>query len=322
MRIVGCIGFVAWLLVLTGLAVCHLNHPRIWIQDLLCSVSLYWIPGVFAGFIAVLWRCFRSRSISLALLYALTVQGFLLCRVSALASPYVSFSRWASIEASEGADISMLLSHTDFAAAGAQRLHEEVSARAPAIVVLVGERAQLDRARETLPPFPFAAQSEPRGVLVLSQFEPGQESRMSLGLDSLPGLFLSLRVPDAGPLLLGALDLIPAASQDDFFSSKVTSRRLATLLRYRSEPRVVAGNFSATPFAPLVNMYRRQLSMRSVMFGHGLFRTFDLEDPLVRLTLDNAFVSKDIAVEQFETIDGISERRAALAWRMRVPRQK
>jgi hypothetical protein len=157
-------------------------------------------------------------------------------------------------------------------------------------------------------------------LLVLSQFEPSEESRVSLGLDALPGLFLSLQVPQVGPVLLGALDLIPAASQDDFFASKVTSRRLATLMRYREEPRIVAGNFNATPFAPLVNMYRRQLSMRSVMFGQGLIRTFDRTGPLVRLTLDNAFVSKDVAVIGFQAIEGISERRTTLAWRLRVTR--
>ena len=310
----------AWLLALTALAICHLNHPRLWIQDLLCSVSLYWIPIVGLGFFAVLWRCFRTRSCSLVLLYALVVQGFLIYRVSSLASPYLSFSRWASIEPERGVDLEMLLVHADLGSAGQQKLASLASARAPAIVVLLGQAEQIARAREAFPPFPFQAESSPAGLLVLSRFEPDSESRMSLGLDSLPGLFLNLRVPGAKQFLLGALDLLPAASQDDFFASKVTSRRLATLMRYRDEPRIVLGNFSATPFAPLVNMYPRQLGLRSVMYGRGLFRTFDLADPLIRLTLDNAFVSRDISVESFEAIDGISGRRAALSWRLRIPR--
>lgn len=317
---IGLVGLVLWLLTLTALAICHLNHPRLWIQDLLCSVSLYWLPAVLAGFLAVLWRCFRTKSCSLILLYALVVQGFLVYRVSALAGPYLHFSRWAAIESSRGVDLSMLLSHVDFTSDGMQKLAEIVSAEASTVVILAGQREQLRDARGILPAYPFVVESEPPGLLVLSQFEPSEESRVSLGLDALPGLFLNLQVPQVGPVLLGALDLIPAASQDDFFASKVTSRRLATLMRYREEPRIVAGNFNATPFAPLVNMYRRQLSMRSVMFGQGLIRTFDRTDPLVRLTLDNAFVSKDVAVVGFQAIEGISERRTTLAWRLRVTR--
>ncbi len=317
---IGLVGSASWLLVCTALAICHLNHPRLWIQDILCSVSLYWLPAVLAGFVAVLWRCIRTASCSLILLYALVVQGFLVYRVSALASPYLHFSRWAAIESSRSVDLPMLLSHTDFTPGGAQRLAGIVSAQAPGIIILVGQREQLMRAQESLPAYPFVVESEPAGLLVLSRFEPSEESRVSLGLDSLPGLFLNLKVPEVGPVLLGALDLIPAASQDDFFASKVTSRRLATLMRYRKEPRIVVGNFNATPFAPLVNMYRRQLSMRSVMFGQGFIRTFDLTEPFVRLPLDNAFVSKDVAVIGFELFEGVSEHRSTLAWRVRVPR--
>lgn len=308
----------AWLTLLTVLAACHLNHPRLWFQDLLCSVSLYWIPLIAFGFLLVSWSCIRARACSVALLYSLIVQGFLLYRVSSIAMPYLRYSAWAAVENAPGRDITMLFSHLDFAAGGFEKLAEEVARRSPGIAILVGQQQQLAQARDSFTDFPFSVESEPAGILVLSRFEPEEGSRNSLGIDALPGLFLKLRVPQAGTMLLGALDLIPAASQDDFFSSKVTSRRLATLMRYRKEPRVVAANFNATPFAPIVNMYPRQLGMRSVMSGTGLFRTFDLADPLVRLTLDNAFVSKNIVVSSFDTIGGISERRASFGWRLRI----
>ena len=83
----------AWLILLTVLAACHLNHPRLWVQDLLCSVSLYWVPLVAVGFFAVVVRCVRTRACSLVLLYALVVQGFLLYRVASIVSPYLRFSR-------------------------------------------------------------------------------------------------------------------------------------------------------------------------------------------------------------------------------------
>lgn len=315
MRLFAKAAFAFWLTLLSCLAVCHLNHPRLWIQDLLCSVSLYWIPLVVLGFVAVLARCIRARACSIGFLYALIVQGILIARVGTIAKPYIAYSS----EAGQGIDIPVLFAHVDFTAEGLPKLATETARRAPSLVVLVGEHEQLAVAREALQGFPFVLESTPEGLLVLSRFEPQDGSQKGLGVGALPGAFLKLRVPQVGTMLFGALSLIPAASQDDFFLSKVTSRRLATLMRYQSEPRVVVGDFNASPFAPLVNMYPRQLGFRSVMYGQGLVRTFDLEEPMVRLTLDNAFVSKDIRVSAFETLEGISRRRSALSFVLRVP---
>ncbi len=319
MRFLPKTALLAWLVAVSCLAVCHLNHPRLWIQDLLCSVSLYWIPFVLAGFVWALARCVKLRSCSVALLWALVVQGYLLVRVATVAMPYVSFSRWPEAQAGQSVEVPVLFSHVDFAQNGLARLSAETARRAPSIVVLVGEPGQLAAATESMPGFPRVLDSTPPGVTVLSRFDLEDGSRTSLGTGALPGMFLKLRVPRVGSVLLGVLDLIPAASQRDFFLSKVTSRRIASSLRYQKEPRVVVGSFDATPFAPIVNMYPRQLGLRSVMFGQGLVRTFDLQDPVVRLALDNAFVSKEIGVKDFELLNDVSLHRAAMSFVMSIP---
>ena len=237
-----------------------------------------------------------------------------------MTTPYYYYSKLPA-----GGDASsqttVLFSHVDFSPQGLPVLAREVAQRKPEIVALVGRANELEIAREALPEYPAVLESESPNradnaerVLVLSKLEIGPESKTSLGIEALPALFLSMRSVRGDKLLFGVLDLLPADSQQDFFKSKVTSRRMATLMRYAPESRIVVGNFAATPFSPIVAMYTRQVRLRSVMFGHGLFRTFDTTDPLVRLTLDNAFVSKDLRVVSFEMISGVSARRRSFVF--------
>jgi hypothetical protein len=309
-----------WVGTVIVLAVCHLNHPRLWVQDLLCSASLYWIPFVALDFARNIWRALRRGWLPAWRLALVLAQAYLVVRIIELALPFYVTSPPPTEEL--GREVRVLFSHVDFQPDGVPLLAKEVAARKPDIIVLTGDQGDLDVAQEALPQMPSvfsSAQSGPRGVRVLSAFtaQPGGET--SLGIGVLPSIFVRLRVSNSNTLLLGALDLLPAASQDDFFRSKVTSRRVATLMRYAPEPRMVIGSFEATPFAPLVSMYVRQVHLRSVMFGRGLWRTFDVRDPLIRLTLDHAFVSDNMEVSSLDMIEGISQRRVSFAFAARLP---
>lgn len=311
-----------WLGTAVILAVCHLNHPRLWVQDLLCSASLYWIPFVAGDLVRNCWRASRTRSLPFLRLLLIACQAYLVARVAGLAAPFYAPQPTASGEL--GGGVSVLFSHVDFAPNGVPRLAKEAAARKPDIIVLVGERQSLDVAQEALAPMANVLSSEqdgPRGVRVFSDFVPQPGGETGLGVGTLPSLFVRLQIPQSSStLLLGALDLLPAASQGDFFQSKVTSRRIATLMRYAPEPRIVVGSFEATPFSPIVSMYARQVHLLSVMAGRGLWRTFDAADPLIRMTLDHAFVSDDMEVSSLDMIGGISARRVSIAFTARLPK--
>ena len=312
-----------WACVVVVLALCHLNHARLWIQDLLCSASLYWIPFVFVGLLATLRRIVRERRIPPVVLVVLVAQAFLLYHVFRIARPYVSFARSTVVEQSASTDLSVLYSHVDFSLDGLPTLVKEVSTAKPDLIVLVGEQDGLEVALEALPRYPGVARTphtSPGGVLVLSGYPLEMDGEAFLGIEALPSVFAKVELPGQA-LLLGAMDLLPAGSQQDFFRSKVTSRRIATLMRYAEEPRLVIGHFAATQFSPIVSMYTRQVRLRSVMFNHGLLRTFDLTDPLIRVTLDNAFVSRDIQVTDFYPKTGISQRWLSFGFSLRIPRR-
>lgn len=309
-----------WTALVVVLAICHLNHPRLWIQDLLCSASLYWIPFVLGDLCRNLFRALKTRAIPALGIVLIIAEAYLVARVSSLAMPYIVPPPEPPLSA-EPLPV-VLFSHTDFSPGGVAALVEAASARNPGLVVLVGEPAQLDAAEAaigaSIGAFPSVFESPRRAgraVRILSRW-PAEPGDTGLGAGALPGLFVRLRVGDrAMPVLVGALDLLPAASQQDFFKSKVTSRRLATLMRYSREPRMVLGSFEATQFSPIVSMYTRQLRLRPAAAGHGIVRTYDAADPLIRLTLDHAFVSSAMYVSSFEVIPGISARRFSFAFR-------
>ncbi len=310
------IGWAAYGAAAAFLAACHLNHPRHYFQDLLCSASLYWIPLIVLGTILSVRRCFRARRCSAPMALVLMVQGYLIFRVGELAAPYLYFPKAREQREAQGSPLSVLFSHTDFAPDGLPQLAKEAAARRPDLVVLFGEQPQLSVALEALGPFSSVVRTPeelPDGILVLSRLTV-ESSRNEMGVDSLPALSMRMRAPGGEPILLGALSLVPPSSQDAFFRNKVTSRRIATLMRYSEEPRLAIGSFQSAPFSPLVSMYVRQVRLWSVMFDRGLFRTFDVSDPLVRLTLDHAFVSRDLQVTSLEMLEGISRRRRGMAF--------
>jgi len=301
--------------------VCHLNHPRLWIQDLLCSASLYWIPLVGADVLRRLANAFVSRRGTMLALVLVVTEGYLILRVSELAMPYLRARPLLTSQTAAGPEVAVLFSHVDFAPEGLATLVREVSTRKPTVVLLVGEHPNLDAAQRAMLPFPAVvktSEAASRGIRLFSQFTPVPDGEQDLGFDALPSLFVKLPLDSSVTLLFGALDLLPAFSPADYFKSKVTSRRMATIMRYATDPGVVVGNFEATPFSPLVSMYSRQVRFHSVMRGFGLIRTFDASNPLVRLTLDNAFVSRGTRVVSFDVIAGISLRRNSFSWTERI----
>lgn len=310
-----------WAAAVFVLAVCHLNHPRLWIQDLLCSASLYWIPFVGADFLRRLAKAFVLRRSTVLALALVITEGYLILRVSELAMPYVRARSLPTSQTATGPEVSVLFSHVDFAPEGLTTLVREVSSRKPTVVVLVGEHPKLDAAQKALPPFTAVLETSragSRGIRLFSQIAPLPDGERDLGFDALPSLVVKLPLDSSVTLIFGALDLLPAFSHTDYFKSKVTSRRMATIMRYATDPEIVVGNFEATPFSPLVSMYARQVRVHSVMRGFGLFRTFDIRNPFVRMTLDNAFVSRGTHVMTCDVFSGISASRYSLAWTERI----
>ena len=298
---------------LSILALCHLSHPRFWLQELLCSASLYWIPFVVLGLMLAVWRLLHRRRVTLLLLFAIITQLYLVGRVGGLLLPYIYQPRSYASKASATTDLSIFFSQVDFASEGLAVLQQVIREKAPALVILLGSHTELNLAERALANFPSklrTPETGARGILILSQIPFEDPPRDNLGYDALPGVYLRLVMPGGMRTAMGVVDLLPAISPEAFSRSKITSRRLATLMRYGKEPRIVVGGFEATPFSPIVSMYSGQVGLRSVRNN--------MKDLFLYRTIDNTFVSKQIAVESFSAISGVSRQHRSFQMVLRI----
>jgi len=307
-----------WVLLLGFLLFCHLNHSRYWWQELVCSFSLYWIPfvlfGVFISLRGVLRRGHGHR-VELSIASALGL--LLIVILGRLCAPYIYFSRWPALDDDRIAELSVLFTPLKAREFQASRMDAVVSAHRPDIVVVMGEGISSISLGDKISEYPVQLSSltiDERSIRVFSRFALAPEHQTNdLGYAALPAMYVGLEHPVGGLFELGALQLVPAFSAQAFDDNRTTSRRLATLVRNSSRPRVVVGSFFGSQFSQIVSMYARQGRLRSVMFDRGFMRTWDMHNPLMRIAADHGFVSRHFRVREVATLPELdSEHLSAI----------
>jgi hypothetical protein len=162
-----------------------------------------------------------------------------------------------------------------------------------------------------------------RTVEIFSKAPSHPPERTEYGYGALPGVLGSFETPDGVLFQLGAFDLMLSSSQDSFNKSRLTSRRLASALKYSAEPRIVVGAFRASVTSQLVNMYSDQLKLRSIFFDGGLSRLWRCLVGSIALSQNlNAFTAKNIELLGQREVPPNSQGLAAILFTVRVPRPR
>lgn len=152
--------------------------------------------------------------------------------------------------------------------------------------------------------FPYKVGTPPvaalEGFVVYSRLKLADSPTTELGVDALPGAYVGLTNPQGGEVQLGMLALQDGWSEQHFARNKVSSRRLATLVRNSTEPRLVLGSRFGPPFSGLTELYSREARLRPACLtpstcrggGYFLARVMTALSP----SSDMLFVSKGSTV--------------------------
>lgn len=124
--------------------------------------------------------------------------------------------------------------------------------------------------------------SNGRVVEILSKLEPLGSTRLDYGYAALPAVEGEFLTTEGIPFFLGAFDLLPPYTQQDFLRSRLTSRRLASFLKFENTPRLVFGAFRTSVTSQIVDMYPGQLRLRALSFNSGISIVPDLVRQSVR----------------------------------------
>lgn len=326
------------------LALCILNRPRFWWQEQIVAFTPYWIafaivaaiwliralcrslPGAFKGSLLAILR-------KLYLAISVCCYGYVLAVTSYRALPYIYYpsSHKHTLPGSASATFKILwidgLSSEDtLAETKALRAIKEVDLS----VVSSAPRSKLHpRVLEGVPLFasaPFVERSAGGEIALYSRLPFGSRRLTNLGVAALPGALFEVLLREDLTIELGVMTLLPALSAESLERSRITSRRLASLMRSSQGLRVVLAQFNTTPFSQLRGIYLDQARLAPLRsYGmrmpsallidlplfNGPFKGANSErSDLLNRTVGEVLVSKDIAMASYNEIElapGLSE---------------
>jgi hypothetical protein len=306
-------------------ALCVANRPRFWWQEIFCSLALYWLP---LAVLAIVWltRISHARATHLRcriapwiLWGAIVCYGYMIVSMGSVLAPYLWYSRWPQPPNQDAPIISGLWIDGWSTRDTLSDLREVLLRTKPMVVMVSGDFAGLEPSLDVLKFLPYRARTssaENGGISIFSAIPIGAEHIDHLGVEAFPGGVFSLYPPGGRSIELGVMALVRSTSQEQFERNRITARRLSSVMRSSRAPRIVAAQFSTSPFSPFVGVYSEQVRLRSVMFGLGLYKTFNMENPFVMTTDNNIFVSQDFSRVSFERIHLPMRERAALFFKV------
>lgn len=303
------------------LALAFANRPRFWWQECLCNSVTYWFAPLCLLFLWCLREAVRTRFRALPLGVALLAQLYVCIVVAKQARPYIVFNRWPQIEAASSKGISILYLDDWNGESTSAHVQEAVQRLHPSLVVISGRQVADIAHAVAESEYPYRAQtpaSEDGEIRVFSAHPLEAAAIEGLGIEAYPGGTVRVRVADTKIVELGALVLEPSFSTAQFERNRISTRRLASLMRNSEATRIVVANFNATPFSQFASIYVEQARMRSVFFGRGMERSYDLQSHVVHLLLNNALVSRDVQPLLVERVEFPGRSRAGIFLAARI----
>ena len=314
----------AWFVVVLIATLALFNYPRTWGQELISETALLWMPLCVGVMVFQLAR-FTTAPFSLFGVGLFVLQLMCVVRTVHVAVPYLYAPPKGYPTLSYAEPIRFLLidiserSWSDHPEAVASLV--DIENPKVVIVLRYSDGPVLSPSTERYPFTLKSSLTSDRTVEIFSKIPFQSPERNEFGYGALPAVFGVLQIGDGAHLQLGALDLLPAYSQDAFVKSRLTSRRLASSLRYTKEPRMVVGAFRASITSQIVDMYVDQLRLRSIFFDSGILKMRDLlAQSLAFKNNLNVFTARNIEISRVVESNAADDGFSAILFDARIPK--
>lgn len=255
------------------------NYPRTWWQEVICATCLVW-GGLFLVALSFDVARFRRISWSVSRFMIVALQALCVVRTGQIVMPYLYAKQktYSNLVYSSPVRFLFIDISERSGNAHADALKAFVDVEDPSMVVLTryADTPILAPADHRYPNRFISRTSGERIVEILSKLQPKEPIRLDYGFDALPAVVGEFVTSEGYPVIIGAFDLLPPWKQEDFLRSRVTSRRLASFLKYATKPRIVFGAFRTSATSQIVDMYPDQLRLRALSFDSGISIVPDL----------------------------------------------
>lgn len=315
---------VTWFVAVVIATLALFNYPRTWVQELISETALLWMPICVGGMIFQLSR-FTSAPFSFIGSALFILQLMSVVRTVHVVMPYLYAApkAYPTLTYAEPTRF-LLVDISDRSWSGhPEAVSSLLDIENPSVVVALrySDTPLVSQAAER---YPFTLKSSllaDRTVEIFSKLPITSPERSEFGYGALPAVFGVVRIGEGADLQLGALDLLPAYSQDSFVKSRLTSRRLASSLRYSTDARMVVGAFRASVTSQIVDMYVDQLRLRSLFFDSGISKLRDLYEQSFDFERNlNVFSARNIEISHIVESHAADSGFSAIIFDARIPK--
>jgi len=311
------------LLVTVVVTLAILNYPRTWWQEVICATCLLWSGGFV---IALCFDLARLRSISwtVSRLLIVALQALCVARTGQIVMPYLYSKQkgYPNVPYSSSVRFLFLDISERSGNAHADALKAFVDVEEPSMIVVTryADAPILAAVSERYPARFLSQPSGDRVVEILSKLQPKEPIRLDYGYAALSAVVGEFLTSEGYPVIIGSFDLLPPWKQEDFLRSRLTSRRLASLLKYESRPRIVFGAFRTSTTSQIVDMYPDQLRLRGLSFNSGISILPDLVRQSFNLEKgQHVFTARNIVVSRIVKSKADDGGFSAVSFDARIP---
>lgn len=305
------------------LAGCHFVDPFVWWQEIVCTHTTLWFPLVLVIFGVEVVRLYRGVRYPALSLVTLAVSAVVIGFSVLHAWPYWSYTHAVRLAKDEAIAVGVFHAHVGPGEQEANLFEKKVREFLPEILVIHGESQNLTERLHVSERLPYSVRGSaggPSSIHIYSAYPFGPDVRDDFGVGALPAIHVRLYLDSEVVFELGVISLVQSLSNESFQLARVTSRRMASLTRNSITPRMVVGDFSATPFSRIVSTYDREARVRSIFAGKGLQSWFDIQGIIEQSRNVNAFVSSGITVTSATVVSDLHPTKRSLFAVVNVPR--
>jgi hypothetical protein len=284
----------------TVAALCLLNRPRFWWQEVVCNLSLYLTPLLIFSLLFNTRRAFQQGKLRMIALGGVLASGYSVYTIISAAVPFFHYARWPVIESRSAEELRVVF--VDDCQLSQSQAREMLLAYRPDVAVIIGEARKSFFAEGTslVNRSDFDGQGE---ISIASSLELRDRNVPNLGFHARAGGVVGVKLTSGGVIDLGVLSLRPSSTRSEFERNRISARRLASYMRSSDATRLVVGSFYATPFSQLVSVFTSQVRLRSLWYGRGMVKTHDMNHPYSHFTFSHTFVSRDVYPARVERLN-------------------
>jgi len=217
--------------------------------------------------------------------------AFSIYTMLSISAPFFWYPRWSRVEPATTDTLRVLF--VDNCHVSQREARAMLIAHTPEVAVIVGA------ARESFLAAGYGLANrrdfDERGeITVLTSLHIEDRGVPNLGFNARSGGVVGLKLPSGFTIDLGVISLRPSTARNEFERNRISARRLASYMRNSEATRLVLGNFYATPFSQLASVFTSQARLRSLWYGKGMLKTYDMNHVLSHFTFSHGFVSRDM----------------------------